>query len=152
MVKLAVKLPVKAMVIILTSVLCCACAFQPQVAQKQPYADSCEMQTKQLTLTDTNITDAIRCQGHSHDALICLMIQGIIAPVGSFIISGSIVVVNNSLHWLEYQGVCDTGFIAQKTDTFKKAIRNDDKKPPSTQTTTPPVTKPITPESPTTDH
>ena len=30
---------------------------------------------------------------------------------GSVIVSGSIVLTNNTVHWLEYQGSCDDGYL-----------------------------------------
>lgn len=113
----------KSIIVAFCTLFCSACAFQPTVATQQPYADNCQMQTKQLTLSEVNMTNVISCQGHSHDALACLVIQGVIAPVGSFIISGSIVAVNNTFHWLEYHGTCDTTAISEKAEAFKETVK-----------------------------
>jgi hypothetical protein len=111
------------MMLCATVLLCSACAFAPQVATDQPYANRCNMKTQKLTLTPTKISNHINCNGHSHDAIACLLIQGVIAPVGSFIISGSIVAVNNTIHWLEYQGTCAVDAIVKQTKDFKEEVK-----------------------------
>lgn len=81
-----------------------ACAFVPETADDQRYADSCEMHTKKLTLTVKEIGDGF-CE-NGNDVEICLLTFGVIVPAGSLLLSGSVVLVGNTLHWLEYQGKC----------------------------------------------
>lgn len=85
------------------------CAFVPKKASHQPYADNCQMTTKKMTLDNPKATQTIGCQKTMHGGqfLSCLVVSGIIVPAGSFIFSGSVVLINNTLHWLEYQGRCD---------------------------------------------
>jgi hypothetical protein len=90
-----------------TIVLLTSCVFVPEESEKQKYADNCNMFTKQLTLSVQEIKGNICNAEDSAEA--CLMVYGIILPVGSFVISGSIVLIGNTLHWLEYQGPCREG-------------------------------------------
>ncbi len=61
----------------------------------------CKMQTKKLTLSPEEINGKL-CDSDS-SANACLMFWGVIVPAGSFVVSGSVVLVGNILHWLEYQ-------------------------------------------------
>jgi len=84
-----------------------SCVFVPEESEKQKYADNCNMFTKQLTLSAHEIKGQLCDSNESSEA--CLMVYGVILPVGSFVISGSIVLIGNTLHWLEYQGPCSNG-------------------------------------------
>jgi len=84
-----------------------SCVFVPEENKNQQYADNCNMFTKQLTLSAHEIKGQL-CDS-SDTAEACLMVYGVILPVGSFVISGSIVLIGNTLHWLEYQGPCNNG-------------------------------------------
>lgn len=48
------------------------------------------------------------------------MIQGIAVPAGSFVVSGSIVLIGNTLHWLEYQGRCNNDVTSKFREIGKK--------------------------------
>ena len=87
-----------------------ACAFVPKVDHKQDYAKHCEMYTEELTL-DSISMGGLDCGGNST----CVAVAGIV-PVTTFLVSGSIVLVGNTLHWLEYQGSCDEGIIQSSLD------------------------------------
>lgn len=102
------------------------CAFMPVTDSDQPYAANCEMYTKMLTLDKPREAKVFSCQKNMHggDFLGCLLIAGIVVPAGSFVLSGSIVLVNNSLHWLEYQGTCDKREVAENVDVFKEQQQN----------------------------
>ncbi|MCR8922288.1 hypothetical protein NO559_05860 [Dasania sp. GY-MA-18] len=79
------------------------------------------MQTRKLSLSSNSIKHSYSCHGHSgHDAKACLAALGIVVPAGSFIISGSIVAANNTLHWLEYHGSCDEGLLKEVARAFKR--------------------------------
>ncbi len=97
----------KFIISILTISLLASCVFVPEESEKQKYADNCHMYTKQLTLSAEEIKGNLCTSDDSAEA--CLMVYGVILPVSSFVISGSIVLIGNTLHWLEYQGPCDDG-------------------------------------------
>ena len=82
-----------------------SCSFVPEITDEQKYASKCDMVTKNLTLSVRQI-DGNLCSS-SDDIEACLMVYGIVIPAGSFVISGGIILVGNTLHWLEYQGTCE---------------------------------------------
>jgi len=90
-------------------VLLSSCVFVPETSKNQKYADNCKMVTRQLSLSPKEISGKL-CNDED-TAEVCLMVYGVVLPVSSFVISGSIVVIGNSLHWLEYQGPCSDSTI-----------------------------------------
>jgi hypothetical protein len=69
------------------------------------------MATRSLDLDYAQMT-ARDCGVNSNEgAAICLAAMGVIIPVGSLVASGSIVLVGNTMHWLEYHGTCDDGML-----------------------------------------
>lgn len=82
-----------------------ACAFVPKVEREQSYAKQCDMYSKALTLDAVSL-GRLDCGGSSS----CMALAGLI-PATTFLVSGSIVLVGNTLHWLEYQGSCDDGMV-----------------------------------------
>lgn len=103
----------KANLLACISILLTSCVFSPQYAHEQSYADKCNTFTKKLTLSSEQIEHFNINIHHpnKNDLSALLVTLGAIIPVGSFIISGSIVLVGNSLHWLEYQGSCEDGLL-----------------------------------------
>ena len=97
----------KIIISISTLVLLASCVFVPETSKKQKYSDTCNMFTRQLTLSANEINGQLCTSNDSAEA--CLMIYGVIIPIGSFVVSGSIVLIGNTLHWLEYQGSCSVG-------------------------------------------
>ena len=89
-----------------------ACAFVPKVEHSQTYAKNCEMYTKELTL-DAISLGGLDCGGNTS----CFAVAGLI-PVMTFLVSGSIVLVGNTVHWLEYQGSCDEGLVQSGINKF----------------------------------
>ncbi len=58
------------------------------------------------------------CQGSGEEAALCLLAFGVVIPAGSFIISGSVVLIGNTAHWLEYQGRCEQGIVQRSASLF----------------------------------
>lgn len=80
------------------------------------------MSTKTLTLSLEGEEESLNIcfNGSSPEAAsACLLTFGVIVPAGTFIVSGSIVLVNNTLHWLEYQGRCDKGLVRKHLNIAK---------------------------------
>ena len=80
------------------------CVFYPH---RIPYYDKkCEVTSHKYVLDAVVITDMGDCSGEQAKA--CLIV---LAAVGgaSAVVSGSIVVVGNTIYWLERQGDCRTG-------------------------------------------
>ena len=84
-----------------------SCAFFPVESRDQDLAEECELTTRSLDLSVRNYLSGVGTMGCNNEA--CLLIPFVIVPVGSFIVSGSIVLTGNTLHWLEYQSKCNLG-------------------------------------------
>ena len=91
--------------ILMSSLICLcitSCAFQPAI-DTQPYCDSGETFTKKLTLKLTDMDDVGACEDTNFGE--CALELGLIIPV-SFVISGSIVLLGNTLYWVESKLSC----------------------------------------------
>lgn len=93
---------------LLATLLLSSCAFVPRESYDQVYADDCSMRTRKLTLSVEPIPEG-SCP--TRDAEACLLTFGVVVPAGTFIVSTSLVIVGNTLHWLEYQGLCEEGVV-----------------------------------------
>jgi hypothetical protein len=89
------------------SVICASCAFLPETSENQEYYSKCKMSTKKLVLkADIDKKYSVCDASELKDTpLVCLVANGIVSSA-SIIISGSIVVLGNSIHWLEYKAGC----------------------------------------------
>ena len=96
-----------------------AACFVPESKPNQNY--DCQLVTKEWSLEVKGIdnSDSVVIEGLSdatrgcQDAE-CVLGNLAIVSAGSLIVSGSVVVVGNTVHWLEQQGSCD-GSITQKS-------------------------------------
>jgi len=88
-----------------------SCAFVPVRKPLLATKDDCQMLTRELALESIKITQDGSCSGNS-----CAIF--IVIPASTFLVSGSIVAIGNTLHWLERNGTCDDGLIKQNLDSF----------------------------------
>jgi len=102
-----------------------ACAFVPEKIADDAAQDTCRISTPEWKLTFGEIRDVTVCQSSGRDAAYCLLTIGLVIPAGSLVVSGSIVIVGNTLHWLEYQGKCNNSFLNQQLALFKKIHEHD---------------------------
>ena len=80
---------------------------------------NCGLYTKQMTLEMKVISDLSYMSG-CHDE-ICLLL--LLAPVTvSAVVSGSIVLTGNTIHWIEKEGRCDEDFIAENVTKTSEEI------------------------------
>ena len=70
------------------------------------YYNDCNVTSKKWELDYDFYIDSSVCRG-SIEPLSCLAVLGVAVPVFSTVVSGSIVLIGNSVHWLEYQSKCD---------------------------------------------
>ncbi len=89
------------MVMLLSS---CA-VFSPEISDDQSYGQECELKTKKLDLS-VEVLPLMELEGCNEK---CLILPAIVSG-GTLVVSGSIVLTKNTLHWLEYQGKCNLGF------------------------------------------
>ena len=84
-----------------------ACVFVPATAQKQAYYDKCKMATKRLTIEPKVRSRFKVCDGKglTEEPVACLLLSGLVGTA-TFIVSGSVVAIGNTVHWLEYKSGC----------------------------------------------
>lgn len=97
-----------------------SCAFIPTIDKDQSYASRCDMITKKMTLT-TVVLDNANCSGQNQEACLVALVVGV--PAVSLVVSGSVVVVGNTIHWVEYQGTCDSGYVSEYVKVFKEKLK-----------------------------
>lgn len=96
----------KKLYLILLITLLASCVFVPHESRDQYRSDGCKVSSKKLVLDIEVIHTGHACRGSSEDLTICLVTYGVIIPVGSFVVSGSVVIVGNILNWIETKGSC----------------------------------------------
>jgi len=75
---------------------------------------SCRTYTKSMSLKEHPMSG--NCTDNS-----CLG-GAIVVTAGSLLISGSIVLAGNTVHWLEYQGACSDGYLNMTKQFFIKTV------------------------------
>jgi hypothetical protein len=97
-----------------------ACVVVP--AEDTNEVASCNTHTKSMTLkmADARL-DRLACGDEACLAVILAV------SAGSLIVSGTVVLTNNTVHWLEYQGSCDDSFLNTTKQRFLDSL--DDPKP-----------------------
>ena len=98
--------------------LCQACIVFPKVDESaEPI---CDLVTRQLTLDMASANlDNVSCEEEA-----CAVV--LIAPfVVSSLVSGSVYIVGNTVHWLEEQGRCDESLVRQTLSRMKGALRSN---------------------------
>lgn len=100
-------------------VMLTACAFYPKVSERQEYAQQCELLTRKLELESQQLDMSGSCAGLDGEAgLVCLAALGVVIPAGTILVSGSITLAGNTLHWLEYQGRCPSSSLRKELSTL----------------------------------
>jgi hypothetical protein len=116
---------ITALLIFIPSIYITSCLFLPKTVPDEEDQE-CLLVTKSMTIdyyTSPDMIDeavdemanAIKSDCHEPECLL-LFAPLIAISVGSFIVSGSIVVVGNTIHWIEEQGRCDDS-VTRKTLT-----------------------------------
>jgi hypothetical protein len=111
-----------ALLIFIPSIYITSCLFLPKTIPDEENQE-CLLVTKSMTIdyyTSPDMIDeavdemanAIKSDCHEPECLL-LFAPLIAISVGSFIVSGSIVVVGNTIHWIEEQGRCDDSVTRQ---------------------------------------
>ena len=102
------------LVLILTFNLA-ACLFVPETTANKN--DDCQLVTKKWSLEFKKADISSRVEGE------ILVAIGAVA-VGSLVVSGSVVVVGNTIHWLEQQGFCDDSITQKTVDGFVSGLKS----------------------------
>lgn len=107
---------------ILFSLLLTGCAVIPKYA-KQTSPESCDLYTKELELEVLNHSDTVglaHCSGSSCGAALAVS-AGVF--VSSVVVSGSIYLVGNTLHWLEKESRCSDEDVIQETEHYDEILQ-----------------------------
>jgi hypothetical protein len=100
-----------------------ACVYVPVVKQNEATPDTCKTFTQSMSLDAVELQVNVNMShGCRNDECAALLASAAVVTAGSAIISGSIVLVGNSLHWLEYQGTCSDGYLNKTKQFFLDSI------------------------------
>ncbi|OQY53657.1 MAG: hypothetical protein DRR08_15830 [Candidatus Parabeggiatoa sp. nov. 2] len=120
----------KISILVLLSLLTAGC-FAPAILTEKP--PECQLATKKLKLTVSKdgslLLGGIALEGmlsshncHTPECLLIIPLATFAVSATSMIVSGSIVVVGNSIHWIEKQGRCESSvtrtFVSHLTDSI----------------------------------
>jgi len=101
--------------IILMTFSLSSCIFYPKIADEQ--VAGCELVTKQLTIDLISLDADI---GSDPRGVVILAAFG----GTTLIVSGSIMVAGNSIHWLEREGTCDDGVIKYAISSLAASLQS----------------------------
>jgi len=101
-----------------------ACVYVPVVDEQDAASSSCKTYTKSMSLESVQLQGNIAENGciNNRDCVVGALAGVIVVTAGSAIISGSIVITGNTLHWLEYQGTCSDGYLSKAKQLFLASI------------------------------
>lgn len=97
------------------------CMVVPVLDNDKAASTSCETYTKSMSLKTVSWQPSC----NNEECLATVVVIG----AGSVLVSGSIVLVGNSVHWLEYQGTCSDGYLHSARRLFLESIARP--KPPA---------------------
>lgn len=114
------------MLCIVVLTICYGC-FAPKALDSDENA--CKLVTKQYTLVFSAeeggkiISESMRGCQKPECLLIAPLASAVLVPTCSFVVSGSIVVVGNTVHWIEGQGRCDDSATRKAIERLKSGTR-----------------------------
>jgi len=109
----------KCLAVIFLLFLLTACAFYPKVVANQHL--SCELVTKQLTIDGFGeVPDVSGCT--DSDCIITILGGAAVIGIVSFVVSGSIVITGNTIHWIEQEGRCNDGVINKAINELSESL------------------------------
>ncbi|MEY8263015.1 MAG: hypothetical protein RPR98_02320, partial [Bermanella sp.] len=95
----------KLILILLSMTFVSSCAFVPSSSGKQGLYNECDMSTKKLSLKKIGDSDFCFKGAKLNELVGCLVVGGFVGST-SAVVSGSIVLIGNTIHWMEYQATC----------------------------------------------
>jgi len=100
-----------------------SCTFYPKVVHDADN-DRCKLSSNKLTLEVSVPRGGFHCNGASGDgAAICLAVAGIYS-ITTAVVSGSIVLIGNTAHWIEKQGKCTDDRVAKEKSRHIKSMQD----------------------------
>lgn len=95
-----------------------SCVVIPQTVEND---SNCELYTKQITLKMKQLENLEDISSRRCSNETCLLL--LFAPVTvSAVVSGSIMVAENTIHWIEKEGRCDEDIVAENVAKTSKAV------------------------------
>lgn len=111
-----------------------ACIYVPVVDDSNEPASACQTITRHMSLQNLSEMESRDTQGRSNgipiniggsctpECAAAILAAVIVVSAGSAIISGSIVLTGNTVHWLEYQGTCSDGYLNSTKQLFLETV------------------------------
>ena len=101
-----------------------SCVYVPVIDEPDAASASCKTYTKSMSLDTIEIHGNITAQSGCNrgDCAAVALASVVVVTAGSALISGSIVLTGNTLHWLEYQGTCSDGYLSKAKKLFLASI------------------------------
>lgn len=91
--------------------------FEPKVAKQQPYlSEECQLVTRKLYLNEHRIKSSrstMRAICSDPSLCIAYLVGSGVWTASSLVVSGSLTATGNIVHWMEYQGRCDTQNVSE---------------------------------------
>jgi len=94
---------------VLITLYICSCTVVPRVDFADPDNDRCKLTTRKRTL-EVSGGEYAGCLVVSQDSVDACWVP-LLYTSATALVSGSIVLVGNTVHWLEKQGKCDDGLL-----------------------------------------
>ena len=94
------------------------CLYAPVI--KKTESETCQLYTKKLELK--NIGDVNNYPQGCTDK--CVLLTLGITSV-SFLVSGTVVIIGNTIHWIEKEGTCKDSFVRKKVINLVKNLYKD---------------------------
>lgn len=99
----------KVLLLLISAFILTSCTFTPKVVYDNDNG-RCQLSTNKRTLELADISQ-LNCSGSSSEAaVVCLGAVTVYSAITA-IVSGSIVLVGNTIHWLEKQGKCNDSLL-----------------------------------------
>jgi len=112
------------MFLLMASFCLSGCVAFPKIEPDQ--SARCKVTTKELGLYSASLEgdfiEGMLRHSHSPDGGVSVLLGVGAIYSASFVVSGSVVLVGNTIDWLEQQGTCDDGFIKQAYVKFSNSF------------------------------
>jgi hypothetical protein len=111
-----------------------ACVYVPVVDESKESASDCQTITKHMSMQNLFEMESRGTHGRSNgipinisggctsECAAAILAAVVVVSAGSAIISGSIVLTGNTVHWLEYQGTCSDGYLNATKQLFIESV------------------------------
>lgn len=90
---------------------------------------NCELLSRELKLEQTVVVPSPALGGGCIECLPLYLAVMVATPAATGIVSGSIVLVGDTVHWLERQGRCEDSYLKRKANDFKRLLTRQSEQP-----------------------